>query len=228
MSASQPTLDDYEEREMFTASFPLVAAFPVPEAMTAVMPRRVPLADPDVVRRELGNPAAGHALRRRSTAEPWSGDNTVIVPIPDELRAAHAVEAADIVADPPARSPLPRRRYTLAPMAEYNAASVAVLRGRIEFDAIKWATAIGCITARSMIQLVEVTHDWCPWTPMLRVAMTLRDFDPEHIEFRAAEHRLRLVARRLLDAQGFGTVRVDDTLAHQPPLGRAVEAMLGR
>lgn len=84
---------------MFSALFTLVAAWPTPATIAAVMPAQHPFADPEVAWRELLGPSAVHAVRRRTTAS-WSRQNADVVRIPAELLAA--AEVADVVASPPA------------------------------------------------------------------------------------------------------------------------------
>lgn len=217
-------VDFYDEREMFSTLYPLVAAWPTPETIAAVMPVEHRLQDPEVARRELGNPPRAHALRRRSS-EAWSAANTIIVPIPDELLHAHQVEVADILARPPAR---PTQARSVGFFDAHRDAQLGLLRRRIEVDPERWAHEVAGGNEREMIALAEHTRDWAPWVPLLNFALVLRDLDGQSLILRAAEHRLRLVARRLLDAQGFTDVLVDDTLGLPPQMQRAVTTLLGR
>jgi len=218
---------DYDEREMFSALFPLVAAWPTPETIAAVMPRWHKLADPDAVRRELVVPDYPHAIRRHNTAA-WSRENVAVVRIPHELLACHAAEVADVVASPErARAVAPATRCV--PNDEHLVAQLALLRRRpLEVAPLVWAHRVAHTDERGLILLAEDTRDWAPWVPMLRVAKSLRELDESNVVLRAAEHRLRLIARRMLDAMTLTDVLVDDTLNLPPVMQRAVTELLGR
>jgi hypothetical protein len=209
---------------MFSALFPLVAAFPMPETIAAVMPVQYRLHDVAVVCRELGRPPAGHALRRCSP-EPWSAANTIIVPIPDELLPAHHVEVADFLAHPP---PCSMQARAVGLFDAYRDAQLGLLRERIEIDPERWAHAVAHSNEREMMGLAEQSRDWAPWVAMIHFAHALRELDDSNPLLRAAEHRLRLIARRLLDAQGFADVLVDDTLGLPLAMQRAITTLLGR
>lgn len=115
---------------------------------------------------------------------------------------------------------------TLAPTTAYFTATRALTRGTIEPDElIVMARIIQRMTLASLIQLVRETHDWCAWVPLLVLVMRARRRDRSE-DLRAAEHNLRLLGRRLLDAQGFVRVRVDDVLAHPPQLQVAMQEMV--
>ncbi|MFO0684930.1 MAG: hypothetical protein U0234_22925 [Sandaracinus sp.] len=220
------TADDYDERTMFGALFPLVAAWPTLETVAAVMPAGHPLADVQTARRERLAPPAGYAVRRRTTA-PWSHDNAEVVRIPDELLDAHAAEVADVIADPPARGAHPVSTH-FAPLDEHRDAQLSLLRRRFEVDPVAWASRVAQIDERSMIALAEHTRDWAPWTCMIQFALSLRELDESNLVLRAAEHRLRLIARRMLDAMTLTDVRVDDTLAVPPMMQRALVTLFDR
>lgn len=224
MTSSMRSIDSYDEREMFSALFPLVASYPMPETIAAVMPVAHRLHDVAVVCRELGSPPAGHALRRCSP-EPWSAANTIIVPIPDELLPAHHVEVVDFLAHPPTCS---MQALAVGLFDAYRDAQLGLLRQRIDIDPERWAHAVAHGNEREMIALAEHTRDWAPWAPLINFALALRDLDDSNRVLRAAEHRLRLVARRLLDAQGFTDVLVGDTLGLPSQMQRAVTTLLGR
>jgi len=227
-SFTRMQVDTYDERTMFSARFPLVAAFPTPDAIAAVMPTSHRFRDADVVRRELGASPGGHALRRTTHAE-WSTANTIMVPVPAELIDAHAAEVADVVSHPRTPTTSPTTSPTaIPPFDEHRDAQLALMRRRIEVDPITWATGVAQADERGMIIVAEQTRDWAPWAPMLRFAVSLREIDKTNLVLRAAEHRLRLIARRLLDAQSFTDVRVDDTLGLLPQMQCAVAALLGR
>jgi hypothetical protein len=217
-------IDTYDEREMFSALFPTVAAFPTPETIAAVMPVHHRFHEVAVLQRELGAPPQGHALRRRSS-DAWAATNTNIVPIPNELLDAHTVEVVDVLARPPARSTL---GGSVGFFDTYREAQLGVMRRRIEVDPERWAHDVARGNEREMIALAEHAHDPSPWVPMINFATALRELDASNIVLRAAEHRLRLVARRLLDAQGFTDVLVDDTLGLPTQMQRAVATLLGR
>lgn len=219
-------IDSYDERAMFGSFFPLVSAFPTPEAIAAVMPATHPLADVRTARRELHSPA-GHAVRRR-TGEPWSRNNVEVVRIPDELLDAHAVEVADVLAHPPPRTPYAASTQTFAPIDEHRDAQLSLLRRRVDVDPIEWATRVAQTDERGMIAVAEHARDWAPWVPMLRFALSLREVDDANLVLRAAEHRLRLVARRMLDAMTLTQVLVDDTLNIPPVMQRALSSVLDR
>lgn len=205
-------IDEYDERVMYGVLFPLVAAFPTAETIAAVMP----------VQHRLSTPPPGHALRRRSP-DAWSAVNTLVVRIPDELLQGHTAEVADV---------LTQQRIPSAPTRSsglfdaYADAQLGLMRGRIA-DPERWAHEVVSSTEREMIALAEHTGDWSPWSPMIRFGSLLRELD-DNLVRRAAEHRLRLIARRLLDAQGFTDVLVDDTLGLPPQMQRAVTTLLGR
>ena len=118
-------------------------------------------------------------------------------------------------------------RYALAPISAYYAATRALTHRRIARDE---ALALGGIarlmTILMLVQLTRETRDWCAWVPLLLVVKRVRATIDSR-DLRAAEHNLRLLARRLLDAQGFGRVRVDDVLAHPPRLQHAVLERVG-
>lgn len=115
---------------------------------------------------------------------------------------------------------------TLAPTTAYFTATRALTRGQIEPDELLvMARIIQRMTLASLVQLVRETHDWCAWVPLLVLVMRARRRDRSE-DLRAAEHNLRLLGRRLLDAQGFARVRVDDVLAHPPQLQVAMQEMV--
>lgn len=215
MDRPQPLfpVDTYDEREMFGARYPLVSAFPTPAAVAALVPGFEPSAALP----------PHHGIRRQSP-EPWRPDNCCVVPIPPELRDAHAAEVAEVCAQPPPRTP-PEARYPLAPVEEYREASLALIGGYCRTDPETWAGVVAGLDTSDFILLVEETADWCAWNPMIRFVSGLRSMHDHHW-LRAAEHRLRLIARRLLDAQGFGAVAVNDTLAHPPGYQRGIYAVL--
>lgn len=120
-------------------------------------------------------------------------------------------------------------RHALAPTSAYYAATRALTRRYIARDE---ALALGRIarlmTLPMLVQLARETQDWCAWVPLLLVVQRARS-SIESRDMQAGEHNLRLLARRLLDAQGFRRLRVDDVLAHPPRLQSAVaEMVLGR
>lgn len=217
-------VDEYDEGAMFSALFPLVAAWPTPETIAAVMPVEHRLRDPEAAHRDLGAPARGHALRRRSS-DAWSSANIVVVPIPDELLKSHEAEAADILARPPTRSMQAR---PVGFFDAYRDAQLGLMRRRVGVDPERWAHDVAHGNEREMIALAEHTRDWAPWAPLINFALMLRELDSSHLVLRAAEHRLRLVARRLLDAQGFSDILVDDTLDLPPQMQCFVTSLLGR
>ncbi|MGE0790069.1 MAG: hypothetical protein AB7S26_30630 [Sandaracinaceae bacterium] len=216
-------VDTYDEREMFGVSFAFVAAFPTPETIAAVMPIADRLHNAAAMRRELGSPPPGHAVRRRSWG-PWSVSNATVVSIPDEFLDAHAAEVADVLAGPPARA---TQAVAAGFFDTHRDAQLGLLRRRIEVDPERWAYDVAHGNEREMMLLAEHTRDWAPWVPLINFAVALRELDQSSPVLRAAEHRLRLIARRLLDAQGFAAVRVDDTLGLRPQIERAVRSLLG-
>lgn len=219
--------DDYDEREMYSVLLPLVAAWPTPETIAVTMPARHPLADPHAARRELHAPPAGYAVRRR-TPDPWSRDNVEVVQVPSELLEAHAVEVANVLAHPRATIRHTPSTETFAPVDEHREAQLSLLRRRIEVDPIAWAMRVARMNEREMIALATHTRDWAPWVPMLRLAVSLRELDEAGLVLRAAEHRLRLIARRMLDAMTLTEVLVDDTINLPPIMQRALGRLFGR
>lgn len=118
-------------------------------------------------------------------------------------------------------------RHALAPTSAYYVATRALTHGAVATDeAVVLARIALRMSFAMLVQLVRETHDWCAWVPLLVLVMRARRrlaLD----EFRAAEHNLRLLARLLLDAQGFRRVRVDDVLAHPTRFQSAVREMTG-
>jgi hypothetical protein len=199
-------LDTYDERVMFSDAFPLLAAYPTSAALT-----RFPQ-----IKTRFKECKVRKAVRRVSIYEPWSEDNVVFVRIPAELVDAHAAEVSAF------RVPAPAKRINSrqsAPVDEYRIASLAVMRRETVFDAARWARGVLRGDEQGMLSIIEQKRDWCAWAPMIRLAQRARESD---VLMDRAENRLRLIARRLLDASGFAKVRVDDTLAHQPALQRAL------
>lgn len=90
-----------------------------------------------------------------------------------------------------------------------------------------WATRVAQTNERGMIVVAEHFRDWAPWVPMIRFALQLRELDHQNLVLRAAEHRLRLIAR-MLDAMTLTDGLVDDTLNVPPVMQRAVTTLLGR
>lgn len=116
-------------------------------------------------------------------------------------------------------------RHALAPTTAYYVATRALTHGRVaRQDALLLARIAVRMSFVTLIQLVRQTHDWCAWVPLLVLVLRARSIvAPDDV--RAAEHNLRLLARRLLDAQGLGLVRVDDVLAHPSRLQAAVREL---
>lgn len=119
-------------------------------------------------------------------------------------------------------------RRVPAPTTAYFVATRALTQGVVPAEeVIVLAKIVQRMTFPMLVQLVRETHDWCAWVPLLVLVMRAR----RHLaldDLRAAEHNLRLLARRLLDAQGFRRVRVDDVLAHRPRFQSAVLATTGQ
>jgi hypothetical protein len=205
-------LDTYDEREMFSDTYPLLAAYPTVAAV-ASFPRAA------VGRVQCG---PGEAIRRISICEAWSEDNIVEVRIPSELIAAHAAEVASFAIARPAPGTASR---SIPPVDEYRIAALAVMRREAAFDAARWALGVLRTDERGMLRLIEQSRDWCAWAPMIRFAHAAREHDER---MSRAEGRLRLIARRVLNASGLTNVLVDDTLAHKPSMQQAICGMLTR
>jgi hypothetical protein len=100
-------------------------------------------------------------------------------------------------------------RYTLAPTSAYYAATRALTKGHVSTDElVLLARIVQRRTFAVLVQLGRERHDWCAWVPLLLLIMRVRRGLALE-DLRAAEHNLRLLARRLLDAQDFRRVRVD-------------------
>lgn len=117
-------------------------------------------------------------------------------------------------------------RHALAPVSAYFVATRALTRRKIPSDeAVLIARIAQHMTLPILIQLARETRDWCAWVPLLRVVMSAR-LHLDLVDLRAAEHNLRLLGRRLLDAQGFGRVALEDVMAQPSSLQSAVHEMV--
>ena len=119
-----------------------------------------------------------------------------------------------------------RLRYTHAPTAAYLTATRALTSGTVSVDQViiiaRIAQRMDFIT---LVQLVRETCDWCAWVPLLVLMLRARQRWRSE-DLRAAEHNLRLLGRRLLDAQGFTPVQVDDVLAQAPRIQTAMQQLV--
>lgn len=199
-------LDTYDEREMFSDAFPLLAAYPTVTAVASFAHTKV------------GHVRCrpGEAIRRVSIFDAWRHDNINIVRVPAEFVAAHAVETQRFATARPSRG---TPSSGISPMNEYRVAAIAGMRGEVTFDAALWAHGVLRTDEQGMLRVIEQSRDWCAWAPMIRLAHVARDYDEW---MGPAENRLRLVARRLLDASGLANVRVDDTLGNETSMQQAV------
>lgn len=117
-------------------------------------------------------------------------------------------------------------RHALAPVSAYFVATRALTGRRIGLDEVVLLARIAQrITLPVLIQLARETGDWCAWLPLLLVVLQGRR-QLKDVDLRVAEHNLRLLGRRLLDAQGFERVRLEDVMAHPPRLQRAAQEMV--
>ena len=114
----------------------------------------------------------------------------------------------------------------LAPTSAFHEASRAVTMSRLDREDLDVIARIVLrMTFASLVQLLRETDDWCAWVPLLVVVMRGRQHEDTAV-LRAAEAHLRGLARRVLDAQGFRRVRVEDVLGQPPKLQRALQALL--
>lgn len=106
-------------------------------------------------------------------------------------------------------------RRTLAPTVAYSIAEESLTRRQplAPDESLALTRICALMTFEELVQLTRETRDWCAWRVLL-VAVTKARARSNEAAFAEAEVHLRALARRLLDAQSFSHVDVDDVLAH--------------